>query len=105
MTAATQGLKKTKRGTAWGDLKWEYHIQTMYTGSGMWYFAAPGCEPPEPPTGPEFSPLIRSYRAGLRARVGRSTEERAAVDWAQVIADATNGITADFIVQMNPSAG
>ncbi len=56
-------------------------------------------------TAPQFIQFIRSYKARLRASVARSTAERAAVDWAQVIADATNGITADFIVQMNPSAG
>jgi len=54
---------------------------------------------------PSFVQFIRSYKARLRASVARSPTERAAVDWTQVIADATNGITADFIVSMNPSAG
>jgi hypothetical protein len=51
-------------------------------------------------TTPLFIQLIRSYKARLRSPV-----ERAAVDWTQVIADATNGITSDFIVQMNPATG
>jgi hypothetical protein len=53
----------------------------------------------------QFVQFIRSYKARLRADVARSPAERAAVDWTQVIADATNGITSDFIVQMNPATG
>ena len=49
--------------------------------------------------------LIRSYRAKFRAGVARTPTERAAVDWAAVIADATNGITADFIVNANATTG
>ena len=53
----------------------------------------------------QFVQFIRSYKARLRADVARSAAERAAVDWTQVIADATNGITSDFIVQMSPANG
>jgi hypothetical protein len=49
--------------------------------------------------------LIRSYRAKFRAGVARTPAERAAVDWAAVIADATNGITSDFIVNANATTG
>ena len=56
-------------------------------------------------TAPQFIQFIRSYKARLRASVARSPAERASVDWTQVYGDATNGIAADFIVQMNPSAG
>jgi hypothetical protein len=49
--------------------------------------------------------LIRSYRAKFRAGVARTPAERAAVDWAAVIADATNGITADFVVNANATTG
>lgn len=45
---------------------------------------------------PTFIQVIRSYRARLRANVARNPAERAAVDWAAVIADAQNGITEDF---------
>jgi hypothetical protein len=48
-----------------------------------------------------FAQVVRSFRARLRAGVARNAEERAAVNWAAVIADATNGIQTDFIVQMN----
>ena len=43
----------------------------------------------------EFIKLVRSYRARIRANVARTPAERAAVDWAAVIADAQNGITAN----------
>lgn len=43
-----------------------------------------------------FIELIRSYKARFRANVARTPTERAAVDWAAVIADATNGITQDY---------
>src|SRR6266851_10500251 len=49
--------------------------------------------------------LARSYKARLRAGVARNPAERAAVDWASVIADATDGITADFNIGTNPAAG
>ncbi len=53
----------------------------------------------------DFVRLSRSYKARFRAGVARTPTERAAVDWAQVIADAENGITADFEIAMNPAAG
>jgi hypothetical protein len=53
----------------------------------------------------DWQRLIRSYRAKFRAGVARTPTERAAVDWAAVIADATNGITADFIVNANATTG
>jgi hypothetical protein len=49
--------------------------------------------------------IIRSYRAKYRAGVARTPAERTAVNWAAVIADATNGITADFVVLANTSTG
>lgn len=52
-----------------------------------------------------FRQIVRSYKAKFRAGIARTATERAAVDWAQVIADATAGITADFRVQTSVSAG
>ncbi len=52
-----------------------------------------------------FIRLARSYRARARANVARTPAERAAVAWASVIADATNGITADFVIQINGQTG
>jgi hypothetical protein len=53
----------------------------------------------------QFVQFARSYKAQFRANVARMPAERAAVDWAQVIADANAGITADFTITMNPTAG
>ena len=52
-----------------------------------------------------FFRLIRSYKARFRASVARTPGERAAADWASIIADANAGITADFNIAMNPTAG
>jgi len=30
--------KGSKCGTLWDAMKWEYRMETMYTGYGMWYF-------------------------------------------------------------------
>lgn len=46
-------------------------------------------------TADEFVRLIRTYRARFRATVARNPTERAAVNWALVIADAQNGIKSD----------
>lgn len=48
--------------------------------------------------GGTFVRLARSYKARFRAGVARNPTDRAAVDWAAVLADATNGITADYSV-------
>jgi hypothetical protein len=53
----------------------------------------------------DFVRLLRSYKAIFRAGVARTPAERAAVDWNAVIADATNGITADYVVQANSGTG
>lgn len=52
-----------------------------------------------------FVRIIRSYKARMRAVVARTPTERNAVNWNEVILDATNGLTADLTVNMNPSAG
>lgn len=49
--------------------------------------------------------IIRSHRARFRAGIARTPAQRAAVDWNAVIADATGGITTDFIVTFNTTAG
>ena len=56
-------------------------------------------------TGVNFIRFIRSYKARFRADVARTAADRAAVDWATVIADVQNGITSDFIINMDPSSG
>ncbi len=56
-------------------------------------------------TSANFVRLVRSYKARARAGVARTPAERAAVDWAAVISDATNGITEDFTVSIGGSTG
>lgn len=52
-----------------------------------------------------FQRLIRSYRARARVAIARTPAERAAVNWAAVIADATTGITADHTILINGNTG
>lgn len=56
-------------------------------------------------TAANFVRLVRSYKARVRAGVARTAAERAAVDWAAVISDATNGITEDFTIAIGGSTG
>ena len=56
-------------------------------------------------TAANFVRLVRSYKARIRAGVARTPAERAAVDWNAVISDATNGITADFMITLGGSTG
>ena len=58
-----------------------------------------------PTTQAVFIRLARSYRARARAAVARTPAERAAVNWAAVIADATNGISADHVIQVRGTTG
>lgn len=53
----------------------------------------------------DFIKVVRSYKAKFRAGLGRTPTERAAADWTSIIADATNGITADFVIQTNATTG
>jgi hypothetical protein len=53
----------------------------------------------------EFVRLVRSYRARIRASVARTPTERAAADWAAIIADAQNGITADHQITTSTTVG
>lgn len=47
--------------------------------------------------------FVRSQKARIRAGLARDGTERAAVDWTSVIADATNGISANVVLQMGGS--
>ena len=40
--APAGAYKGSKCGNLWDALKWEYRMETMYTGYGMWYFAGRG---------------------------------------------------------------
>lgn len=60
---------------------------------------------PNQMTAAEFIKVVRSYAARLRAGVARTPDERAAVDWDRVIADAQNGITADHSIITSTTTG
>lgn len=53
----------------------------------------------------QFIQLVRSYKARLRAGVARTPEERIAVDWAQVVADAQNGLPNGLTLSLTVSGG
>lgn len=53
----------------------------------------------------DFIRIVRSTKARLRAGVARNAAERAAVNWAAVEADAANGITTDFTLDLDNSKG
>ncbi|MES2177933.1 MAG: hypothetical protein V4550_08685 [Gemmatimonadota bacterium] len=53
----------------------------------------------------EFIKVVRSYRARVRANIARTPAERAAVNWASVIADAQGGITADMQITTGSVTG
>ena len=65
--------------------------------SGTDGFPLPAAWIPSPTsfTKVEFIKMVRSYRARIRANMARTPAERAAADWASIIADAQNGFTAD----------
>ena len=52
-----------------------------------------------------FIRLLRSYKAKFRAGLARTPATRATEDWTSIIADATNGITSDFVIQTNATTG
>ena len=75
------------------------------TGGGG--FPIPSAWIPSPTswTAPEFIRLVRSYRARIRANMGRTAAERASADWAAIIADAQNGFTADHLITTSTTVG
>jgi hypothetical protein len=83
--------------------------------SALVYLALPGTTnlPAEWLTGPggpavsvaDFTRVVRSWKARVRAGVARTPEERAAVNWDEVIADATAGIQTDLLIRMDPTNG
>ena len=57
------------------------------------------------PDRPTWIRILRSFKAKFRAGVARAPADRAAVDWNEVIADATNGITEDLTIQADVQGG
>jgi hypothetical protein len=52
-----------------------------------------------------FIQLVKSFRARFRAGVARTPEERTAVNWAAVAADAEGGLQADLTVVVGATSG
>ncbi|MEP6763540.1 MAG: hypothetical protein ABJB66_04470 [Gemmatimonadaceae bacterium] len=76
---------------------------TNLTATGDQGFPIPPEWIPSPTswTKPNFLQLVKSYRARIRANMARTPAERAAVDWAAVVADAQGGFTADHLIITN----
>jgi hypothetical protein len=53
----------------------------------------------------DYIRMLRSTKARFRAGVARNPTERAAVDWTKVVDDAANGITADWVLDLNNNLG
>ena len=83
--------------TSWSPLSTRSRSRSMPPTTGAAAFPLPATWIPSSTTftSAEFIKLVRSYRARITAGVARTPAERAAVNWANVIADAQNGITAD----------
>jgi hypothetical protein len=58
-----------------------------------------------PTTLDDYIRLVYSTKARLRAGVARNPTERAAVNWTEVVNDASKGITADWVLALNANAG
>lgn len=74
-------------------------------GSNGWPIPADWFSTPATIDNATWLRMLRSYKAKFRAGVARTATERGAVAWQTVLADATNGITADFIVNANATTG
>ncbi len=83
--------------SAYAALQRAIDVASPATSTGSEGFPIPTTWIPSvnPTSSAEFVRLVRSYRARLRANIARTPAERAAVNWALVIADAQNGFTAD----------
>ena len=86
---------------------------TAAAGTGGWpipkeWFLSGNSTFGAPVSGPDrtnWIRLVRSMRARFRANVARTPIERAAVDWAAVVADATAGITDDVVLNIDVLGG
>jgi len=56
-------------------------------------------------TAANFIALCRTFKAKFRTQNARTPAERAAVNWALVIADGQNGLGTNFVMDLSSSAG
>jgi hypothetical protein len=75
------------------------------TGANGWPIPADWMQTPAAIDRPTWIRILRSFKARIRAGAPRTPADRNAVDWAAVVADATNGITSDLIVTANATTG
>lgn len=75
------------------------------SGTGGWPIATDWMSTTATVDLPTWIKLVRSYKAKFRAGVALTPADRGNVAWASVIADATAGITADFVVNANTTTG
>lgn len=78
-----------------------------FANQGAAAFPIPSTWLPSPTsyTAPEFIKLVRSFKARIAANLPRTPAEAADVNWAAVVADAQNGITANFMETMATVGG
>lgn len=60
---------------------------------------------PAPTSLDDYLRMVRSMKARFRAGVARNPTERAAVNWTSVADDAANGITSDWVLDLNANLG
>jgi hypothetical protein len=53
----------------------------------------------------DYIRMLRSTKARFRAGIARNPAQRAAVNWTEVVNDAANGITADWVLDLNNNLG
>ena len=58
-----------------------------------------------PTSADDYIRLVRSTKARFRAGIARNPTERAAVNWTAVVDDAANGITSDWVLDLNANLG
>jgi len=58
-----------------------------------------------PTTLDNYIRLLYSTKARFRAGVARNPAERAAVNWTEVVSDASKGITSDWVLALDANAG
>ncbi len=83
---------RTAQGSSAGGLTSFLPVEWMRTASA-------------PTSLDDYIRLVRSTKARFRAGVARNPAQRAAVNWAEVVNDASNGITADWVLDLNANLG
>ncbi|HVO34831.1 MAG TPA: hypothetical protein VMT21_04650 [Gemmatimonadales bacterium] len=82
---------------------------TAPAGSASDWFPLPGTwmdnRTPASMSAANFVALLRGLKARFRAEVARTPAERAAVNWAAVVADGQAALGTDFVLNLNSGSG